>query len=252
LWNRFGIRNELEWDVKGLLGEVAWAGTGKFVCVNEEPPIGITWVNREHTVVHILLGALALVAGGEQTAGRVRVLASLKTGGLGVVVVAITIALGDVLQDDPPVALNIDSTGDLGIVHITGAKVALWSNPVSSIIRGISLASSSVVAIIKSLLLLLGDVLHQVISWLVSNVSVFLKEESILRYLVSNIICRVLSILNTVGKVTAFSTLGCSLRVTVSILRGRGRVGRDIGGRMRNWEGCPDDSRRKDCECCNL
>jgi hypothetical protein len=252
---------------------VARAGTGQLIGVNEKPSVGITGVNREHAVVHILLGALALVAGGEQTTGRVRVLAGLQTGGLGVVVVAIPIALRDVLQDDPPVALNIDSTGDLGIVHITGAKVALGSNPVSSIIRGVSLARSSVVGIIKSLLLLLGDVLHQVISRLVSDVSVFLQEESILRDLVSNVIFRVLRVLNTVREVTTLSTLGCSLRVTVSILGGRGRMSRSIGGwggrcirargrgrciraggrgRMMHRESCPDDSHWEDGEHCNL
>lgn len=205
-------------------------------------------------MVHILLGALALVAGGEQAAGRVREQACLQTGGLSVVVVAISIALRNVLQDNSPVALNIDSTGDLGIVNIAGAKIALRSDPVGSIIRRVSLAGPGVVAIIKSLLLLLGDVLHQVISRLVSDVSIFLQEESILRDLVGNVISRVLSIFHTVGEVTTLSTLGCSFRVTISILGGRGWVSRGIGGRMgrcirargrggmMHRESCPDDS----------
>jgi len=44
---------------------MARAGAGKLVGVNEESPVGIAGVDRKHPVVHILLGALALVAGGE-------------------------------------------------------------------------------------------------------------------------------------------------------------------------------------------
>merc|ERR1719348_424780 len=113
-------------------------------------------------MIDILLGALGLVAGGEETAGRVRGLASLQPDGLGVVVVSVSVLLGDVLQDDPPVALNVDSAPDLGILDVRGAEVALGSNPVSSIIRRGSLGGTSVVRVVEGTLLGGGDVLHQV------------------------------------------------------------------------------------------
>jgi len=111
-------------------------------------------------VVNILLGALALVAGSEESAGRVREQAGLETGGLGVVVVTVSISLRNVLQDDPPVTLHVDSTGDLGIVHIAGAEVTLRPYPVGGIIRRGALAGTGVVLVVKGLLLRLGDVLH--------------------------------------------------------------------------------------------
>merc|ERR1719205_273480 len=100
--------------VKGMreLGrDMAGTGAGKLVGVNKESSVGIARVQREHPVVDKLLCALGLVAGGEQTAGAVGEQAGLQPGGLGVVVVTIAVTLGDVLQDDPPVALNIDGPG---------------------------------------------------------------------------------------------------------------------------------------------
>ena len=102
----------------GCLGDVAGAGTGQLVGVDEESSVGITGVEGEHSVVDVLLGVLGLVAGGQQSAGAVREQAGLQSGGLGVVVVTVAVTLGDVLEDDPPVTLNIDSPGDLGVVNI--------------------------------------------------------------------------------------------------------------------------------------
>merc|ERR1719378_2013872 len=81
-----------------LLGNMAGAGTGQLVGVDEESPVGVAGVHRQHPVVHVLLGALALVAGDQEAAGRVGVVARLQPGGLGVVVLAVAVALGDVLQ----------------------------------------------------------------------------------------------------------------------------------------------------------
>jgi len=117
------------------------ASTGKLVCINEESSVRITRVHTEHAVVDILLCALALVTGGEKTTGRIWEEASFEAGGLGVVVVAVTISLRDVLEDDSPVTFNVDSPADLGVVNVTGAEVALWSYPVAGVIRRRSLAS---------------------------------------------------------------------------------------------------------------
>jgi len=121
---------------------VARASTGELVGVDEESSVWVTWVDREHSVVDILLGALGLVAGGKETTGGVREETGLKTGGLGVVVVAIAISLRDVLEDDSPVSFNIDSTSNLGVVNIRRTKVTLRSNPMRGVIGRWSLRGS--------------------------------------------------------------------------------------------------------------
>ena len=208
---------------------MAGAGRGKLVGINEESSVGVTGVNREHPVVDILLGALAIVARSQQSAGTVGVQASLKPGGLSVVVVSITVSLGDVLQDDSPVALNVDGTGDLGVVNIAGAKVALRADPVAGIIGRGSLAGTSVVLVVKRLLLGLGDVLDKVISRLVGNISVLLQEKRILGDLVGNVVGGVLRVQDAVGKVGALGALGGSLGVTVAMAMVRFRVVRRRG-----------------------
>ena len=208
---------------------MAGAGRGKLVGINEESSVGVTGVNREHPVVDILLGALAIVARSQQSAGTVGVQASLKPGGLSVVVLSITVSLGDVLQDDSPVALNVDGTGDLGVVNIAGAKVALRADPVAGIIGRGSLAGTSVVLVVKRLLLGLGDVLDKVISRLVGNISVLLQEKRILGDLVGNVVGGVLRVQDAVGKVGALGALGGSLGVTVAMAMVRFRVVRHRG-----------------------
>jgi len=125
--------------VFSLGGKVARAGAWKFVGVNEESSVRVTGIDREHSVVDILLGALGLVAGGEETAGGIGEETGLKAGGLGVVVMAVSVTVRDVLEDDSPVALDVDGTGDLGVIHIGWAEVSLGSDPVGGVILGGSL-----------------------------------------------------------------------------------------------------------------
>jgi len=212
---------------------VTGAGAGELVGVDEESSVGITGVDREHPVVDVLLGALGLVAGGEEPAGAVREQAGLQPGGLGVVVVTVAVTLRDVLQDDPPVTLNIDSPGDLGVVNVGGTEVALRSDPVAGIVLAGSLAGSGVVGVVEGLLLWLGDHLHEVVSALVSDVSVLLQEESVLADLDSDVVGGVLLIQHTVGKVGSLGTLGGSLGVTIAIAVGSGGVVRGGGGTIR-------------------
>ena len=54
------------------MGDVARAGRWQLVGVNEETPVKVARVNRDHPVVDILLGALRLIARGKEAAGRVR------------------------------------------------------------------------------------------------------------------------------------------------------------------------------------
>jgi len=188
-------------QTEGLGRDVTGAGTGQLVGVDEESSVGITGVEGEHPVVDILLGTLGLVAGGQQSAGAVREQTGLQSGGLGVVVVTVAVSLRDVLQDDPPVTLNIDGPGDLGVVNIGGTKVTLGSDPVSGVVLAGSLAGSSVVAVVEMFLLRLGDPIHQVVSTLVSNVGVLLQEERVLADLGGDVVSGILLVQDTVGEI---------------------------------------------------
>ena len=222
------------------------AGTGQLVGVDEESSVGITGVEGEHSVVDVLLSTLGLVAGGQQSAGAVREQAGLQSGGLGVVVVTVAVTLGDVLEDDPPVTLNIDSPGDLGVVNIGGTEVTLGSDPVSGVVLAGALAGSSVVAVVEVLLLRLGDHLHEVVSALVSNVGVLLQEESVLADLGGDVVGGILLVQDTVGKIRTLGTLGGSLGVAVPVTVGsssmvcRGVGGRAIGGGVVSGGGVVD------------
>jgi len=196
-------------------------GTGKLVGVNEESSVGVTWINREHSVVDVLLGALALVAWGEESAGAVGVEAGLQPGGLSVVVVAISVAFGDVLEDDSPVAFHVHGTGDLGIVDVRGAQVALGANPVGSIVLGRSLRGTGVVLVIKGVLLVLGDMFDEVISGLIGHICVFLQEKGVLGNLMGNVIGGVLGVEDAIGKVGTLSALWRSFGITVSMMGSR-------------------------------
>merc|ERR1719234_2186954 len=69
-WVVWGDRKE-RGKGSGCLGDVAGAGAGQLVGVNEEAPVGVARVDGEHPVVDVLLGALRLVAGSQQPAGAV-------------------------------------------------------------------------------------------------------------------------------------------------------------------------------------
>jgi len=200
--------------------DMARASAWKLVGVNEESSVWITGVQGEHSVVDKLLGALGLVARGKESAGTVREQASLQPGGLGVVVVTVSITIRNVLEDDSPVTLNIDSSGDLGVVNVAWAEISLGSDPVAGVVFAWSFASSGVVVVVKVFLLRFGNSVDKIISALVSNVSVLLQEESVLADLGGHVIGGVFLVHHAVGKVGALGTLGWGLRVTVTVAMG--------------------------------
>lgn len=62
-------------------------------------------------------------------------MAGFQTGSLGIIVVTVGIVFGNVLQNHAPVAFNIDSALNFGVVDVGGAKVALGTDPVGGVIR---------------------------------------------------------------------------------------------------------------------
>ena len=128
---------------------MARAGRWEFVGINEETSVRITGIYGDHSVVNVFLSAFALVTRGKETASRVWGLTSLQTGGLCVIVMAITIFFGNVLEDDSPVTFNIYCSTDLGVVNIGWAQVAFRADPVGSVIWRWSLGSTGVIRIIK-------------------------------------------------------------------------------------------------------
>lgn len=241
----------------GLLGDVAGAGRGELVGIDEESSVGITGIDRHHPVVDVLLGALALVAGGEETAGGVGGLAGFQSGSLGVVVVTVAVILGDMLEDDSPVSLNIDGPADLGVVDVGRTKVTLRSDPVGGVVGRGTLGGSGVVVVVEALLLVLGDVLHQVVGGLVGNVGVLLQEDGILADLVGDLVLGIFGIFDAEGKVGVEGALGWGFGITVavgSVVRGVGRamrrrtVGRWVVRQGMVGEGmigrCPDEGGR--------
>jgi hypothetical protein len=177
-----------------LLRNMAGASRGKLVGIDEKSTVRITGVEGEHSVVNILLGTFGVVTGGQKTAGRVWGLAGFQASSLGIVIVTVSVVFGNMLEDNSPVPFNIDSTFDFGIFNSGGAKVALGSNPMGSIIGRGSLGSSSVIFVVESSLLRSNDVLNQVIGRLVSDIRVFFQENRVLGDLVSDFIVGILSI----------------------------------------------------------
>jgi hypothetical protein len=214
---------------------MARAGRGKLVGINEESAIGITGVQRQHSVINILLGTFRMVTRCQKPASRVRGLASFQTRGLSIVIVPISIIFGDMLQDNAPITFNIDSPFDFGVGDVRGTKVAFGSDPVGGIIGRRTLWGSGVVVIVEGGFLRSNDVFNQVIGRLIGHIRVLFQENGILGNLVSDIVFRILGILNTIGKVNGEGTGRRGLGVTILVVR-RGIRGRMVGhGMVRDW-----------------
>lgn len=196
---------------------VAGAGRWELVGINEESSVRVARVNGDHSVVNVFLGTFALVAGGKETAGGVWGLAGLQAGGLGVVVVTVTVFFGDVLEDDSPVSFDVNGATDLGVVDVGWAKVTLRADPVRRIVGRWSLGSSGVVRVVEGVLLILGDVFNQVVSGLIRHVGVLLQEDWILADLVGDFVLGIFRVFDTEGKVGMEGAFWGSFGVAVSV-----------------------------------
>jgi len=205
----------------------------QLVGINEKSTVRIAGVQRKHTVVNVLLSTLGLVARSQKSASRVWSQASFQPGGLSVIVVSIGVVLRDVLQNDSPVALNIDGPLDLAVDDLGGAQVPLGADPVAGIVGRGSLGGSSVVLVVKSGFLVSGDVFNQIIGALVGHVAVLLEEDGVLRDLVGDIVVGVFRVFEAVGEVGVKGTGWGSLGVTVSV--DGGGIGSGVVGVMVDW-----------------
>lgn len=189
-----------------VLGDMAGAGGWELVGIDEESTVQVTGVERDHPVVHVLLGTLGLVAWGEKSASRIRSPASFQSSSLGVVVLTVSVLLGNMLKNDSPKSLDVNGATDLGVVDIRRAEVSLGSDPVRSIIRRGALGGSGVVAVVECVLLILGDVLHKVVGALIGNVGVLLQEDGVVADLGGDFILGVFRVDKAKGKVCVDST----------------------------------------------
>ena len=78
-------------------------------------------------MVDILLGTFGVVTRSQKSACRIRGLTGFQAGSLGIVIVTIGIIFGNMLENDPPVAFNIDGTFDFSVFNSAWTKVSLRS-----------------------------------------------------------------------------------------------------------------------------
>jgi len=172
-----------------------------------------------------------LVARSQESASRVGEQTGFKTGGLGVVVVTISVSLWNVLEDDSPVTLDIYGPCDLGVVNVGGTKITLRSDPMTGVVLAWSFACSSVVMVVKMLFLRLCDQLYKIIGGLISDIGVLFKEQSVLGDFYGNVVSWVLLIHDTVGEVRTLGAFGWGFGVTIAVSSSV-----RSGGAMRGWD----------------
>ena len=171
---------------------MAAAGGRQPVDVDEEALVRVARVVGEHAMVNVLLGALALVAGGQRAARGVRVQARLQPRRLGVVV--------HVVNDDAPLAGHVLGAARLGVGHVTGADVAGRAGPVGHVVRTLALGGARVEAVVEGGLLLGAQALHQIVGRLGADVGVLLGEQVVLRDGRLDLVGGVLGVLKAVGE----------------------------------------------------
>ena len=117
------------WGWEGIRWNVTRATRRQLVSVNEESSVGVTGVEREHSVVDILLGTFGAIARSQESAGRVWSQASFQASSLSVVVMTVSVILGNVLKNNSPKSFNVQSSLDLDVVNLARTQVSFGSNP---------------------------------------------------------------------------------------------------------------------------
>jgi len=80
-------------------------------------------------VVDILLGTFGTIARSQESAGRVWSQASFQASSLSVVVMTVSVILGNVLENNSPKSFNVQSSLDLDVVNLARTQVSFGSNP---------------------------------------------------------------------------------------------------------------------------
>lgn len=150
-----------------LGGDVTGAGRRQLVCVDKEAAVGVTWVEREHTMDDVLLKAFAVMARGQRAASGLREEAGFDSLRLSVI--------SHVLDDYAPFAFSVLSAEGPGILDIAGANETLTADPVAFV-----KLFSVVEGVIKFLFLRFSHAVHQIIGRLISDVGVLLQRQRII------------------------------------------------------------------------
>lgn len=218
-------------DSNGVrLGNMARASRWEFEDVNEQAFVRIARVISQHSFIDVLLGAFALVARGQKSAGRIGGQASLQTSCLRVVMS---------VDNNTPIAIDITSALGHGIKNLRGAQVAFGTDPVGNIVRAGTFGSAGVVFVVESVLGVLVQMLDQVVGRLVGNIGELFLEKIVLRYSSLDLVFGVLRIFQAVVKASGIGAVRGQFRVTVtfrmvvgsrgSVVRSRGRAVGMIG-----------------------
>ena len=145
---------------------MARASRWQLVRVDEKSFVGIARVERQHTLVDVLLKAFAVEARRQGTTCCFWEETRLDALGLRVV--------GHVLDDDAPFAVDVLGAHGSRVGHFGRADETLTTDPVALIEL-----LSVVERVIEGFLLLLADALDQIVSRLMGHVSVFLQRQRI-------------------------------------------------------------------------
>jgi hypothetical protein len=130
----------------------------------------------------------------------------------------------DVINNHPPVSIDVPGPLGFGINHIRGAKIPLGSNPVGNIVGVGTLGGSSIILIVESLFLVLVQVLDKVIGRLIGDVGVLLVEQVVLGDGQLDVVLGIVGVFKAVVKASCIGTVGGQFGVTVALL-GVGPVG---------------------------
>jgi len=142
----------------GVGSVVAGAGGWELEAVDGEWEVLIIWIVDQEPVVDVLLDALGLVAFGHQWASRSGGGALLDASGLGQ---GLVVGL-DVVDDDPPLAVDVDGAQGLDIGSLRGAQVSLLHNVLQASHGVVGVGQDVLVHLLDSVVVVLDGLLDLV------------------------------------------------------------------------------------------
>ena len=131
---------------------MARASRREFENVDKKALVGVARIKSQHSFVHVLLRTFALVARGQQSAGRIGSQASFQSSGLSVIM--------SVVHNDSPISVNVSRAFRHSVQDFRGAQVALGSDPVRDIVGTGPFGGSRVILVVKTGLNVLVQMFH--------------------------------------------------------------------------------------------